>query len=78
VQVAAKALQPVKEQSYILAEGQRESQIQVLKINEKTAEVTLDSYGTITNITFEKVAPSQSSSPGRRRLLDNPQFYWRK
>jgi hypothetical protein len=79
VQVSSKP--PQKEQSYILAEGQREGPIQVLEINEKTAQVKLDSYGTITNITFEKITNNPRkpfpASPARPRYFDNPQLYRR-
>ena len=47
-----------KEESYILTEGQRAGPIEVLEINEKKDQVRLDNSGTITNITFEKIAPA--------------------
>jgi len=43
-----------KEQSFTLAEGQREGDIEVLEINEKERTVKVNDYGTITTLDFEK------------------------
>lgn len=52
-----------KEESYILAEGQRAGPIEVLAIDEKTAHVKVDDAGTVTNLTFEKVSTPQRPAP---------------
>ena len=53
-----------KEESFILKEGQRAGPIEVLEINEKTAQVKVNNSGTVTNLTFEKLAPTpQPSTP---------------
>ncbi len=54
VQFPARPSQPVKEESCILAEGQRQGSLEVLEINEKAATVKVDDAGTVMMITFEK------------------------
>ena len=58
VQFPARSPRPAKEQSCILAEGQRDGSVEVLKINEKTAKVKVDNAGTVMEITFEKPSPA--------------------
>ena len=61
---------PRSEQSYILTEGQREGDIEVIEIDEKGGSVKVNNAGTIQTLTFEKdgaklpatVAPA--SAPG--------------
>jgi len=54
-----------KEESLILTEGQREGDIEVVQINEKTGKVTLNNAGVTETITFEKQAPSlPAGAPG--------------
>ena len=69
VEFPPKPMQRAKEESYILTEGERAGPIEVLEINEKKEQVRLDDWGTITNITFEKIqpvhAPSQATFPSR-------------
>jgi hypothetical protein len=45
-------------ESFILTEGQKAGALEVLKINEKAAQVKVDYSGTITNLTFEKLPPT--------------------
>lgn len=45
---------PAKEQSLMLAEGQRDGDLVLVHVDEKAAIVTVDDCGTITNITFDK------------------------
>lgn len=54
-----------REESYILAEGQRAGPIEVLAIDEKTAHVTVDESGTVTNLTFDKLTPTARPAPAR-------------
>jgi hypothetical protein len=45
---------PASEQSYILTEGQREGDIEVIEIDEKLGSVKVNNGGTIQTLTFEK------------------------
>ena len=45
---------PKSEQSYILTEGQREGDIEVIEIDEKAGSVKVNNGGTIQTLTFEK------------------------
>jgi len=45
---------PKTEQSYILTEGQREGDIEVIAIDEKTGSVKVNNGGTVQTLTFEK------------------------
>ncbi len=45
---------PKSEQSYILTEGQREGDIEVIEIDEKAGSVKVNNAGTIQTLTFEK------------------------
>ncbi len=63
VEFPAKPPQPAREESYILTEGQRTGSIEVLEINEKKDQVKVDYSGTITNLTFEKIAPAHTPTP---------------
>lgn len=62
VEFPAKPPARPKEESFILKEGQRAGPIEVLEINEKTEQVKLNNSGTITNLTFEKLAPTPQPS----------------
>lgn len=68
VEFPAKPPERPKEVSYILQEGQREGPIQVLAIDEKHSQVKLNNSGTITNITFEKIAAAPAPPPARRQV----------
>lgn len=65
VEFPGKPLERPKEESYILTEGQRAGPIEVLEINERTAQVKVNNSGMITNITFEKItaAPAAPARP---------------
>jgi hypothetical protein len=54
--------EPAKEQFLMLGEGQRDGNVEVIKIDEKASLVTVDDFGTVTNITFE--APGKAGAPG--------------
>jgi hypothetical protein len=61
---AAKGEQ-AKEQSYVLTEGQRDGDLEVIKIDEKAGMVTVNDFGTVTNITFDtNVTKTASAPPG--------------
>jgi hypothetical protein len=63
---------PKTDQSYILTEGQREGDIEVLEIDEKTGSVKVNNGGTVQTLTFEKdgaklpatAAPAGPGVPG--------------
>src|SRR5438094_9886998 len=54
-----------KLQSFILPEKEREGEIEVLEINEKAGSesVTVNAFGTVTNLTFEKNGAKLASAP---------------
>jgi hypothetical protein len=54
--------EPAKEQFYMLSEGQRDGDIEVLAIDEKAGMVRVNDYGTITNLTFDKDGVKLTSS----------------
>ena len=59
--------QPAKEDSYILTEGQRDGDIEVLSIDEQAGSVKVNNHGTIQELTFEKNGarlPSTRPLPG--------------
>jgi hypothetical protein len=58
VQVPSKPPQPPKDESLILSEGQRKDGIQVLAINLKTDDVTIDDFGTVVTLNLEKAPNS--------------------
>lgn len=54
-----------KEKSYMLTEGERDGDVEVMTIDEKLGVVTVNDFGTITNLTFEKNGVKLAgSSPG--------------
>ena len=56
--------EPAKtEQSYILTEGQRDGDIEVLEIDDKAGSVKVNNSGTIMTLTFEKDGPKIASTP---------------
>ena len=64
VQVPAKpGEQPKGEQSFILAEGQRDGDIEVLEIDEKTSKVKLSNFGTVMDIDFENNGIKTAAAP---------------
>jgi hypothetical protein len=72
---------PGKEESYTLAEGQRDGEIEVLEIDPKTERVKVNNSGTVMEITFEKPSPAASPpsapttpSPAPRPRLNPPRL----
>jgi hypothetical protein len=59
----AKPPEPAREQSYILAEGQRDGDIEVMQIDEKSGDVKLNDFGTVMTLNIEKDGPKLASSP---------------
>jgi hypothetical protein len=63
----ARQVEPGKELSLILTEGQREGQVEVLQIDEKAGSVKVNNSGTVMVLTFEKDGaklPPASTVPG--------------
>src|ERR1022692_87152 len=54
---------PAKEESYILTEGQREGEIEVLEIDVKAGTVKMSDYGIITNLSIELNGEKLVSGP---------------
>src|SRR2546421_590363 len=55
--------QPSGEQSFILAEGQRESGVEVLQIDEKAGSIRVNNSGTEMTVAFEKDAGKVAGGP---------------
>jgi hypothetical protein len=54
---------PKTDQSYILTEGQREGDIEVIQIDDKAGSVKVNNAGTIQTLTFEKDGAKLPSTP---------------
>jgi hypothetical protein len=54
---------PKTEQSYILTEGQREGDIEVIEINDKLGSVKVSNGGTVQTLTFEKDGAKLPATP---------------
>ena len=63
---------PKTEQFYILTEGQREGDIEVLEINEKAGSVKVNNAGTPMTLTFEKDGAKLPSTPAPAVLGAQP------
>lgn len=63
VQMPAKPPEPAKEQSFILTEGQREGQIEVLEIDEKLGAIKFNNFGTVVTLTLEKDGAKLPNTP---------------
>jgi hypothetical protein len=63
VQVPAKPPQPAKEESYILTEGQRDGDIEVLEINEKTGVAKFNNHGMIQTLDMANDGAKPSNPP---------------
>lgn len=72
VAMPPKAGEPAKgEQSFILAEGQRDGDIEVLEIDAVAGTVKVNNYGTITSLNFKDNGISPTAAPGLG-ALPNP------
>jgi hypothetical protein len=56
--------EPAKDQSYILSEGQREDDIEVMQINDKANLVTFNNHGTVQEIPLANAPKGALSAPG--------------
>ena len=69
VAIPAKPEQPAKDVPYILSEGQRQDEIEVVQIDEKNGLVTFNNHGTVQELPLTKAsvaaAGASMSAPGR-------------
>ena len=65
--------QPAKDESYILSEGQRQDEIEVIQIDEKANLVTFNNHGTVQELPLVKANASAASTP-TGRAVPNPNF----
>lgn len=75
VQVPAKPGQPAKEESFVMTEGERQGEIEVLEINEKVepAVVKFNNHGTIEPLNMkEHVAKAPAGAPAPQPVLPQP------
>jgi len=66
VQFPAKPPEPAKEKSFVLAEGQRDGDIEVLEINESLGTIKFSNQGTLMTLSLEKDGaklPSTGAAP---------------
>jgi hypothetical protein len=59
----AKPGQPAKDESYILSEGQRQDEIEVIQIDEKNSLVTFNNHGTVQELPLVKANAPAGSTP---------------
>ena len=59
----AKPGQPAKDASYILSEGQRQDEIEVIQIDEKASLVTFNNHGTVQELPLAKANPPVVNTP---------------
>ena len=63
VSVLARPPQPAREESFILAEGQREGQIEVLEIDETSGTIKFNNHGQVITLTMDKDGAKLPASP---------------
>ncbi|MGA2245119.1 MAG: hypothetical protein ABSH48_08980 [Verrucomicrobiota bacterium] len=70
----AKPGQPAKDDAYVLAEGERQDDIEVIKINHETSIITFNNHGTVQELPL--IAPKDvgGSAPGPGGGKGNPAF----
>jgi hypothetical protein len=59
----AKSGQPARDDSYILSEGQRQDEIEVIQIDEKNSLVTFNNHGTVQELPLAKASASAVNTP---------------
>jgi hypothetical protein len=69
MQASAKPGQPAREESLILAEGQRENGIEVLRIDEDSGQVSILNGATRMTLDFERNGIQAKGSPGSPMVL---------
>jgi hypothetical protein len=66
--------QPAKDQSYILSEGQRQDDVEVLHINDQTSLVTFNNHGTVQEIPLANAPAVTTSAPGTGGQVSKTSF----
>jgi len=56
--------QPAKDASYVMGEGERQDEIEVMKIDEKAGVVTFDNHGTVQELPLVAASASGPGGPG--------------
>jgi hypothetical protein len=68
IQLPPKGGEPAKPTSFMLSEGERDGDIEVVSIDEVAGTVKVNDFGTITNVAFGKLpstpAPTMAGGPG--------------
>src|SRR5258707_11419422 len=69
--------EPAKEESYMLAQGQRDGNIEVLEVNEQAGTVKVNNFGTVMTLTFEKetakpAIPAPGGLPNQAGAIPSP------
>jgi hypothetical protein len=72
VAVPAKPGQPAKDDSYILSEGQRQDEIEVVQIDEKNSLVTFNNHGIVQELPLVKANAPAGGTPGPGRPGPTP------
>ncbi len=62
-QLLAEAGQPAREESYVLTEGQRDGKLEVLQIDEKAGNVSVNNSGTVLTLNIDRDSPKLVSAP---------------
>jgi hypothetical protein len=63
IQQPARPPEPAKEQSFIMTEGQREGQIEVMEIDVKAGAIKFNNYGSVMTLTMEKDGAKLPNTP---------------
>ena len=63
VQMPAKPPKPAGEESFMLGEGQREGEIEVLEIDEKAGTIKFNNYGTVVTLSLDKDGAKLPNTP---------------
>jgi hypothetical protein len=71
VAVPAKPGQLAKDESYILSEGQRQDDVEVIKIDEKASLVTFNNHGTVQELALAKANAPAVNAPGGPAPIQN-------
>jgi hypothetical protein len=66
--------QPAKDQSYILSEGQRQDDVEVLHINDQASLVTFNNHGTVQEIPLANAPAVNTSAPGTGGQVSKANF----
>jgi hypothetical protein len=66
--------QPAKDQSYILSEGQRQDDVEVMHINDQASLVTFNNHGTVQEIPLANAPAGTTSAPGTGGQVSRPNF----